>query len=79
MRLKDGDGKDHATQVRTYENVCGTSAAAIPKDLGLRFQDTKDAGLSDSVSCHFRGIGLIIDLQVIDLYHLTADRGGGNL
>jgi len=78
MRLKDGDGKDHATQVRTYENVCGTSAAAIPKDLGLRFQDTKDAGFSDSVSRHFCGIG-VIDLQVIDLYHLTADQGRGNL
>jgi hypothetical protein len=78
MRLKDGDGKDHATQVRTYKNVCGTSAAAIPKDLGLRFQDTKDAGLSDSVSRHFCGIG-VIHLQVIDLYHLTADQGRGNL
>ena len=54
--------------------MCGTPAAAISKDFGRGLQYAEDACLSDSVSRHFSGI-CVIDLQVIDLYHLTVGTG----
>ena len=49
----------------------GTPATAISKHFGFGLQDAEDPRLSDSVSRHFFGIGLV-DLQFIDLYHLTV-------